>query len=534
MPDWLGSLVVSMALALGLTLLHEGAIRFFKIRKGAVVTRLAILTLLVRMLVSVLSSPDLLGPDHAITRPSVAQALNGFLALWILTLAVMLLEPLVIRHFISREKQEQIPGIFRDIIRAFLMIIVIMFVLKTGFDVELGALLTTSAILSAVLGFALKDTLGNILAGIAIFVEKPFEVGDWVNAEDEEGIVDQMSWRATRIRTRNNDYMIIPNSAIANGKLVNFTKPKRLHREHFYIGVSYKAPPNKVKSVLLQVVSDAARQGITMNPAPEVLLLSYDDFSIEYDVRFWIRDYAKKEFIQDAIRAKVWYYFRRYGIEIPFPIKNVMLRTISRKTEAEQEERDRRELLVALQHVPVLEPLDDLDMGRLMEEVEVQRFAAGENLVQQGESGDSFFIILKGMVSICIKDDSGNDVQVGSLSRHDHFGEMSLLQGEKRNATVRATEDCSVAVIYRDAFKHVIEANESILDKLTDLVQERVEENRIKLAASGVKPHELPPKQERSHTRASIQRVMGFLTRKGSRGNVGDTTNESPRRRQSE
>jgi hypothetical protein len=262
-----------------------------------------------------------------------------------------------------------------------------------------------------------------------------------------------------------------------------------------------------------------------MDPAPEVVLVSYDDFSIEYDVRFWIRDYRKKENIQDAVRSRVWYQFRRYGIEIPFPIRNVYLRPVSRKAEQERERREQEELQHALERVPILEPLDETDVARLMEEVEIQRFAAGEDLVRQGEAGDSFFIILKGNVSVIITDEMGQDHDVRALGKYDYFGEMSLLTGEKRNATVRSTEDCTVVVVDREAFKHVIEANEAILESLTDIVHERLQDNRQKMEAAGKRREELPPKRDKGWVRTTMQNLLGVglfrgLTRKGSGANV--------------
>jgi CRP-like cAMP-binding protein len=184
--------------------------------------------------------------------------------------------------------------------------------------------------------------------------------------------------------------------------------------------------------------------------------------------------------------------------------------------EEEREEKDKQELSSALRRVPLLDHLTEGDLGKLMEEVEVQNFASGEDLVRQGESGDSFYIILKGKAAVYIKDDTDSEIRVGSLDRYGYFGEMSLLQGDSRNATVRASEDCTVAIIYRDAFKHLIESNEGILDKLTEIVQKRIEENRAKLASSGTRPDELPPQPSPHRVRASIARVMGFLTRKGS------------------
>lgn len=532
MPSWVTSLITALAVTAGASVLHVAALRYFKTRRGVTISRLLIITLFFRLLIDVFRDPSLLGDQHALTGPATTSAVNGLLTLWILTLILRLIEPFLIPRLIPADKRGQVPKIFRDIVRVLLVAIVIMFVLKTGFGVELGALLTTSAILSAIVGFALQDTLGNILAGLAVYVEKPFEVGDWILVGDQEGMVDFMSWRTTRIWTRDNDYVVLPNSVIAGGQIVNYNIPERLHREHFRVGVSYAAPPNKVKNVLLRVVKDSVRYGIVLDPAPEVILVSYDDFSIEYDLRFWIRDYRRKDIIQDAVRSRVWYHFRRYGIEIPFPIRNVFLRRVSRKAEHERVEQEQQELKYALERVPILEPLDETDIARLMDEVAVQHFAAGEDLVRQDETGDCFFIILRGNVAVIIRDEMGEDHEVSSLGKFDYFGEMSLLTGEKRNATVRSIEDCSVAMVDREAFKHVIEANEAILESLTDIVHERLEQNRQKLEAAGKRREELPPKRDKGWVRSTMQNLLGVglfrgLTRKGSSANVpenGDRT----------
>jgi len=530
MPGWVGSLIYAFAVIVAASLLHVAVFRLLKTRRGATLARLAILTLAIRLLMTVLDDSALLGPQHTITSQATKSAVNGLLSLWILTMMLRLLEPFFFSRLLPSDKRGEVPGIFKDIVRVFLIALVVMFVLKTGFGVELGALLTTSAILSAVVGFALQDTLGNILAGIAIFVEKPFEVGDWIEIGEQEGMVDHMSWRATRIWTRDNDYVVIPNSVLANGRIINFCKPRQLHREHFKIGVSYSSPPNKVKSVLLKAVEDSIKHGVSRKPDPEVLLLSYDDFSIEYDVRFWIKDYKKKDNIQDSVRARIWYYFRRHGIEIPFPIRNVNLRTVSAEAEEERKRTEEKGLRRALGRVPILEALGEQDMESLMEEIEVLNFATGEDLVKQGDPGESFFIILKGNMSVVIVDDTGQEHEVGALGKHDYFGEMSLVTGERRNATVRCVEDCSVAVVDREAFRHVMQANEKVFEALTDIVHERIEMNRAKLASSGKRQEELPPKRDKGWVRSTMQSLFGIgllrgLTQKSSDGIVAEKAN---------
>jgi len=525
MPEWAMSLIISLGVVLGLLVIRAIVHGGLRIQRWRNLSALVVLTTCIRLMLGVLAHPGLLGPVHPLTEPGTMRAVNGILALWVLILLVQVLEPFLFAWMVPASRRQSFPTILRDIIRVLLIVIVVMLVLKTGFGVGLGSLLTTSAILSAVIGLALQSTLNNILAGITIFVEKPFEVGDWIGVGDKEGMVDQMSWRATRIRTRDNDYVVVPNSVLAEGQLVNYSKPARLHREHFSIGVSYAAPPNKVKKVLMEIMADAARHGILHDPPPEVLLRTYDDFSIGYDLRFWIEDYRKRDIIQDAVRSRVWYYFRRHGIEIPFPIRDVTLRPISRKDVEERGRRTQADILEAVRRVAVLQPLSDADLERLVPEVGIQSYASGENLVVQGESGDCFYIILQGRAAVFIRNEQGSEIEVAVLGRHDYFGEMSLLTGEPRNATVRAADDCLVAVVNRDAFKCVIEANVAILEALTDIVHGRLETNRLRLAASGKSAEELPPERDKGWVRSTIESLLGVsilrgLTRKGPGSNV--------------
>jgi len=280
-----------------------------------------------------------------------------------------------------------------------------------------------------------------------------------------------------------------------------------------------------VKKVLMEIVDDAARHGILSDPPPEVLLKTYDAFSIGYDLRFWIDDYRRRDVIQDAVRSRLWYYFRRHGIEIPFPIRDVTLRPVSRKDAEERGRRTRADILEALRRVAALQPLSDSDLERLAPEVGLQSYAAGESLVVQGESGDCFFILLQGRAAVLIRNEQGSEIEVAVLGRHDYFGEMSLLTGEPRNATVRAAEDCLVAVVNRDAFKLVIEANVDILEALTDIVHARLEMNRQRLAAAGKSANELPPERDKGWVRSTIESLLGVnilrgLTRKGPDANV--------------
>ncbi len=525
MHRWGSSAVVSLGVILGLLIVRAIVHGGLRVARGRNLSALIVVTLFVRLLLWILAHDDLLGPAHPLTTPETMRAVNGVLALWVLILLIQVLEPLLFSWMVPSSKKKVFPSIFREIARGLLIVLAIMGVLKTAFGVSFGHLLTTSAILSAVIGLALQSTLNNILAGITIFLEKPFEVGDWIGIGEREGRVDAMSWRATRLLTRDNDYLVIPNSVLAEGQLVNYSKPARQHREHFRIGVSYVAPPNKVKRVLLAVAREAERDGVLRDPPPEVFLLGYEDFSISYDLRFWINDFLRRGVIQDAVRTRVWYRFKRHGIEIPFPIRDVVVRATSRKDAEERYRQAREQILDAFKRVQILQLLTDQDRELLANEARLEAYGAEEDLVEQGAQGDSFFVILEGTARVLIRNPEGMEVQVATIGKYDYFGEMSLLTGEPRNATVRAIDDCIVAVLDREAFRHLIEANARVLEDLTDMVHARLETNRQRLMEAGKKVEELPPERDKGWVRNTIQTLLGVsilrgLTRKRPGGNV--------------
>src|SRR5262245_6959513 len=157
------------------------------------------------------------------------------------------------------------------------------------FFLELTPFLATSAVVGAVVGLALQDTLGNLFAGIALHSEAPVHVGDWVRLGDRDGRVEQVSWRAMRLRTWDGDTLTVPNNEVARHAVLNFSHPRAPHSRLVGIGVSYQTPPNRVISVLRQVVEQVP--GIAHEPASTVRIVGYQDFAIQYEVRYYFTAY---------------------------------------------------------------------------------------------------------------------------------------------------------------------------------------------------------------------------------------------------
>ena len=201
--------------------------------------------------------------------------------------------------------QANLPKLFRDLIRTLLILVGGALVLSTVFNQDLGGLIATLGIGGIVIGLALQDTLGNLFSGVALLFERPFEIGDWLEVNGEEGRVVEVNWRSVHLVTRNLEQLIMPNSALAGAVIRNYNSPQPRCVLPVDIGFSYDDPPNKVKQVMRAAALDT--KGVLSNPAPIVQTLSYDDFSIGYRVRLFIEDYAVAPTIRDEFVTRIWY-----------------------------------------------------------------------------------------------------------------------------------------------------------------------------------------------------------------------------------
>jgi small-conductance mechanosensitive channel len=227
----------------------------------------------------------------------------------------------------SREQRTRggVPPLIRYLAVIVLAICGLFSLLSWAFeDLDFTPLFVTSGVVSIVVGMAVKDPLGNLLAGVVVGVERPFTVGDWIWVDDVEGEVVEVSWRATALRTRENDRLLIPNSIMATQRLLNYDRPSALHMHKTYVSVTYGTPPGLAAKALIEAASRV--QGVVASPPPAAHFREYDDFALKYELRAWIDNYGSLPVIDSDLRREIWYAFKRHGITIPFPIRDVNLR----------------------------------------------------------------------------------------------------------------------------------------------------------------------------------------------------------------
>ncbi len=387
--------------------------------------------------------------------------------------------------FVVRWRQGSFPAAFKNIITAVVIVIVTLLLLKEILAVNVTSLIATTTVLTATIGLAFQSTLANMLAGLTIHLEKPLKQGDWVTAGGHEGRVLDITLRSTRVLTLENNEVFIPNSKVLGEAVVNYSLPDPVCVRKMTISVSFRIPPNTVRTAVRDVV--ASVPGVEDLPAPLVRVLSFGEYSVHYEVRYAVREFARVIEIESEIMHLIWYRFRRDGIEIPFPIRSVHLRTITPESVQSEREHVVADVLSLVDRVDILAPLSPEERRRLVETVGIKTYAAGECPVLQGAPGDSFYIIKNGSVEVIVEKRPGEGAVVAALGAGNFFGEMSLLTGAVRTATIRVKEDAEFVVIDRDSFRSILERNPSITEALSRILAERqagLEAQREKLDAA--------------------------------------------------
>jgi small-conductance mechanosensitive channel/CRP-like cAMP-binding protein len=370
--------------------------------------------------------------------------------------------------YFEQRRQTVIPKFLRELVGLIIFLIALILVLSVGYHAQsqLTVLLSGSGLAAIVLAFATQNLLGGVIAGMSLQINKPYRVGDWLQVGDHFAEVMEINWRSTRLRTNDAIYLDIPNNEIIRQTIVNLHYPQQLHAMRIVVGVDYNTPPNKVKDALLQATLHA--EGVQKDPEPKIFLKDFGDFAISYEIKFWMLSHQNYNNICDAIRTNIWYKFKRQKITIPFPIRTLEL---SRKPATKPQE-EHTQARAILEGEPLFSCLTGEQIDVLLRNSRTVRFGRGEKIIEQGAEGASMFVLLHGAAAVTVSQD-GSMIRVGSLRMGNCFGEMSLLTGERRTATVRAEDDCEVVEIAKPAMAAVLRDAPECATQLCELLASR-------------------------------------------------------------
>lgn len=374
---------------------------------------------------------------------------------------------------VFRRACDRLSRIFLDMLHGVIYLSAFLYVLGEA-GVEPGSLVTGSAVLTGIIGLSMRDTLGNLFAGLALQAQRPFEVDDWIQWDDKPahiGLVLEINWRATRVLTLDAVEITIPHGALGQGMIKNYTKPKRWSRRSIYFHAPLDVPTRTVQQVVLSAI--AGSFGVQEEPPPSVVTLAFDERGVQYWLRFFTAEFGKRDGVDGEVRDRIWYALRRAGINVPAPRLAINVADVSPETRAREQQEQVAVRVNALRCVDFFALLSPECLERLAGLTRTVLYAPGEVILRQGEPGDELFLVRQGEVAVVLEKPGVEAVEVARMGANQFFGEMSLLTGEPRTATVKATRPCELLVVGKWAFGRILEETPALVEQVSEIVARR-------------------------------------------------------------
>jgi small-conductance mechanosensitive channel len=360
-------------------------------------------------------------------------------------------------------EQARVPPFLPQITTLLLIATTFFTGLSLFYGVTLPGLLAGSGLIALVLGLALQDTLGNIFAGLGLQAGKAFRVGDWLIVDGKHVEVIEVNWRSTRLRNNDAASFDIPNNQLAKATIVNLYNPTPVHADRASVTVDYGVPPNQVKDALVRAA--LAARGVLSRPAPGAFLMNFDDSGIRYELKYWIDDARRYPEISDTVRTNIWYELDRRGIPFSYPTRIVEMRS---KKETEPTD----QVSVLLQAQPLFADMESDQIQALAKSARHLRYGKGETIISQGDPGGSMYVLASGVAQVGVERD-GRVSDLGELVSGECFGEISLLTGNPRTASVTAKTDCDVVEIDKSAMRDLLQQYPRLADHLSETLSAR-------------------------------------------------------------
>jgi small-conductance mechanosensitive channel/CRP-like cAMP-binding protein len=397
-------------------------------------------------------------------------------------------------------EQARIPPFLPQITTLLLIATAFFTGLSELYGVTLPGLLAGSGLIALVLGLALQDTLGNIFSGLGLQAGKAFRVGDWLIVDGKHCEVIEVNWRSTRLRNIDAASFDIPNNQLAKATIVNLYNPTPVHAARASVCVEYGIPPNHVKDALVQAA--LAARGVLSSPAPGAFLMSFDDSGIRYELKYWLDDARRHTEISDIVRTNIWYELDRRTIPFSYPTRIVEMRS-----KKETEPTDRVSALLEAQ--PLFADLETNQIQALAKSARHLRYGKGEKIITQGDPGGSMYVLSSGVAHVTVERD-GRASDLGELVSGECFGEISLLTGQPRTASVTAKTDCDIVEIDKSAMGDLLKHYPRLADQLSETLSTRRSLLETEVANWKGDPETAPISQTKESFLARMRQLFGL------------------------
>ncbi len=403
------------------------------------------------------------------------------------------------------------PDILHDVVVGAAYVAAIGFLMHRS-GVNVTSIVATSAVVTAVVGLSLQATLGNVVGGISLQLDDSVNEGDWIELQDKtQGQVKKIRWRHTVIETRDWDTLIVPNGLLMTQsiKVLGKRAGQPLQRRTWvYFNVDFRFAPAEVMRAVNEALQAAPIENVAIDPKPNCVSSDFardaNDSVCYYGVRYWLSDFARDSATSSLVRERIYAALKRAQIPLAIPATTMFV------SQDDLEHRDRkrtRELesrMAALASIDLFANLSDEERRILSASARLAPFSAREVITRQGATAHWLYVLLKGSALVRVANAGGEERQVAVLEAPSFFGEMALMTGQPREATVIAESDVECLRVDRKDLEGIIKHRPEIASEMSGVLAAR----RVELMAAR---DGLDSDQKRARLDNEHNRILGSI-----------------------
>ncbi|MEA5594189.1 mechanosensitive ion channel domain-containing protein [Rivularia sp. UHCC 0363] len=407
------------------------------------------------------------------------------------------------RFKIDRGTKEAISSVIGYLIAGIGFLIVLR-----GTGIDLSSLTVVAGVLGLGIGFGFQNVASNFISGITILFEQPLKVGDLVEVDDLKGIVEKISIRSTVVRTLDNIFVIVPNQKFIENNIINWSYRDQKCRVHVPVGVAYGTDTTLVTEALLA----AARKHphVLPQPSPKVWFKEFGDSSLNFELLVWVDDPPSIPQFKSDLNFSIEIELNSRDINIPFPQRDLHIKNIQdlipllqgagnltsknstsvdsdaiENTNSNLRTQSLRDLLSQISYFQSCTPRQ---IRELIEQGYRQILQPEQVICREGDPGNSFYVILSGSVEI-YSEKLGKHI----VNRHagEFIGEMALLMGIPRSASIRTNEQTTLFVVDHTNLQKLLSHHPELADQISAELATRSES----LASLGILPEKIDSEQ---------------------------------------
>lgn len=341
---------------------------------------------------------------------------------------------------------------------------------------NLGEIVTASAIVTAVIAFSMQDTLGNILGGIALELDNSIAIGDWIKVDDVVGLVTDIRWRSTSVETRNWETVVIPNAVLMKTKFQVLGRREgapRQWRRWIWFVVDPATTPGRVVETVEAALRGTEITNVARSPQPNCVLMDFEQGNLRYALRYWLTDLAHDDGTDSVVRQHVYTALQRAGIRLSEPEQTVHMVKEDEKHATVVKARELRRRLQLLRNVGLFAKLTEDELNAVAESLVYTPFSRGDVMTKQGNVAHWLYILVSGEGEVVLESPDGRSSTVSVLPAGSVFGEMGVMTGAPRTATVIAKTDAECYRLDKEAFATILRSRPELAEEITRILIER-------------------------------------------------------------